>query len=528
MYTGYFPPLLDCTEILLGNDECLEYNKTITVIPTKSKKDLDLLWDEYRNMESVTDNSLIRISAEELQSLPKPVVLQVSVMELSENIQLQSREHEHNSLVFITESYIPKLPGIILLAAFSPVTQNALTSIFRPVRLNTTIHFDLRNDKSLLSYGDKNVMEITRQCVSLDPSSGNWTSKYCESISNNLNEVICQCRESVAFTVRYQIIYDYRTSLLFILIKIAAVLYLISLVFLLITLFVLIKFAHKIKRDLATVQISVTLSIFLLYVFTVLINNPFEFGNVESTLCIIKAVIDNYLAIAAQFNALIQGILMYIKICLAGKLESGNDLRRRHLILLLCFAWLTPALIVLVTTTVGFSNRTYMMETKIYNVIERKFGQVPSSIYRYKVCWASIQFPTALSVGIPLVIVFTVNSCIIIRIARVIWRKSVPSNSIRPRGPSDQRRASDILIRFRTTSRAIAILTLSLGSPFIITVILALTSELHLALVIHGILFGSQGVGIFFLYCILNSSIRCELKAMCVWNRNKCRNSNQV
>lgn len=221
-----------------------------------------------------------------LKSVQKSSIIQVSLVELSGNFPLQSREYEKDALIKVKKSFIPKLPGIILLAAFHKGTKNtAEGSIFCSISLNTTIYFDLRNEDSLLSYANKDVVEINRHCLSMDLFSGNWTTDNCKSILNKPNEIECQCYDSVAFATRYQITYMVRTTILEVMYVLCAVFSLMSIVFLVATLYLLIKHAFKHRRDLVTIQISTTLAILLLHVFTVVPFILIEIHVVDNMAC---------------------------------------------------------------------------------------------------------------------------------------------------------------------------------------------------------------------------------------------------
>jgi len=167
---------------------------------------------------------------------------------------------------------------------------------------------------------------------------------------------------------------------------------------------------------------------------------------------------------------LVEGITLVRKT--VGALESAQNARRAKILSYL-MGWCLPAIIVLLTVTIGFIKQTYMQ--KVPSLIEIK----------YQRCWINhINGTLQLSVLTPVLLVLAINGFISLRMAYFVYIMSFKAEAFKP---TQQRNISDGTVtdvdmtHVKASLKAVSLMLPTLGLPWILGM---LTSKFQIDLVL--------------------------------------------
>lgn len=304
---------------------------------------------------------------------------------------------------------------------------------------------------------------------------------------------------------------------------------LLSTLFLLLTLISLIRFrrVYKDTHKRLVVQINLTVSLLLRHTFLLTGFGISVFNPLDRKACQLMAVCHVYFLITTVLWVLVEGVIVYRKVC-----KSSLSISVRSIVEITLVVWLLPFILVASISAYEVANDHYIKSAESYGLIKERVQSISSDenflhfemskFRKYDFCWSTSQIVT-LAIGVPVTLSLCVNTVILIWVGVVVWKIR---SADRINTPAAVRKEVHTRSQTISTFRAVVILTAVLGIPWLLSLLFNLIEgiEKMTSLVpsyIHFVCVFLQGPALFYIYCVQKKELRVAIRRDIVSNNVK-------
>nr|XP_039254193.1 uncharacterized protein LOC120331192 [Styela clava] len=394
-------------------------------------------------------------------------------------------------------------------------------------KFDATFKYDISTDNTVLRYKNWITNNITQNCVIFD-KNGKWNSQTCITEASSINQTVkcsCAAEDASVFGIVQTVEIMNDTLTIHVVLIIGLTMVTVSGCLLFTAIILLFFFRNQLKTHRVIIQLGIAGSLLGRGMLPLLEEISKNINPFIPELCEVVAVLRIYFDLTAACWTLNEGVILFIKVGLAGFVDYNVVVSTKRMIGLAIFTWMAPALLVGIWSSSEILSGTFMGIDILYEDLKNKnthLSKMNSTEFhslhnhrKYRNCWPSQHSETYLITSVPLIITVVANLIIGGYIIWIMWRVAVTDAKSQPTKGDGSRRSSATL-----SAKAVVLVTWSLGAPYLVTLLLAKHSEFEpVAIMARAILLITQGPLIFFFYCVKNTELR---KAINVWkNRNK-------
>nr|CAB3250675.1 probable G-protein coupled receptor 133 [Phallusia mammillata] len=356
---------------------------------------------------------------------------------------------------------------------------------------NVYNYTSLNNDNN----GISQMKSVRHVCKYFDVDSSRFLTTGCRMMASGSGYVSCHCNHTTVFAALLSV----RSYLVPSGVKVVSIIAEILSVFSLLTTIVILWVVRpKLKSERTLIQLNLSAALLV-----------FHLLNLLHDVALRKKLACETLAVGLHFTFLATGMWMTMEavtLCLKTTeyaMTSLHNNTRRGVVKLL-FGWGIPALLVLISASIGLSNQTYLDMNPMY----RKTRDIKTTTI-YSKCWLGVEGSTLLAWAItPIALVWIVNAAVVIRVTWFVYVMSAKTESLKP----SQKDEKPLLNteHLKAALKSLVLLLPVLGIPYILAFLANVEPyEASVAFMyINAVLNGLQGVFVLLVYCVLGKEVR--------------------